>query len=130
MRLAVGERVQRAQAIRSALGAFFEHARVPTSVVDGEGAFVSANDAALGQYGWSLEELLGMRIHDFMAAPRPELAEDLERAMRGDPATLQRRAHRRRDGTIVWVVPRAGPVEILGERYIVSALQDVTDLVE
>jgi PAS domain S-box-containing protein len=126
----VGERVQRAEAIRGALGAFFEHARVPAIVVDGEGQFVSANGAAVAQYGWSLEELLAMRIHDFMAAPRPELAQDLEHAMRGDHVTLQRRAHRRRDGTTVWVVPRAGPVEVLGERYIVSALQDVTDLVE
>jgi PAS domain S-box-containing protein len=124
-----GEKVQRAREVRAALGAFFEHARVPVIVVDGEGRFVAANDAALGQYGWSLEELLEMRIHDFMAAPRPELPQDLERAMRGDPAMLQRRAHRRRDGSVLWVVPRAGPVEVHGERYIVSALQDVTDLV-
>jgi PAS domain S-box-containing protein len=124
-----GERVQKARTIRAALGAFFENARVPVIVVDGEGRFASANDAALAQYGWSLEELLEMRIHDFMAAPRAELAEDLERAMRGDAAMLQRRAHRRRDGSVVWVVPRAGPAEVLGERYIVSALQDVTDLV-
>ena len=130
MRLAVGERVQKAQGIRAALGAFFEHGRVPVIVIDGEGRFVCANDAALTQYGWSLEELLEMRIHDFMVASRPQLADDLERAMRGDPTTLDRRAHRRKDGSTVWVVPRAGPVDVLGERYIVSALQDVTDLVE
>jgi PAS domain S-box-containing protein len=129
MRLAVGERVHKARAIRAALGAFFEHARVPVIVVDGEGRFASANDAALAQYGWSLDELLEMRIHDVMAAPWPELAQDLDRAMRGDAAMLQRRAHRRRDGSIAWVVPRAGPVEVLGESYIVSALQDVTELV-
>lgn len=122
-------RVQKARAIRAALGAFFEQACVPAIVVDGEGRFVSSNDAALAQYGWSLEELLEMRVHDIMAAPRAELAEDLQQAMRGDPATLQRRAHRRRDGSVVWVVPQAGPVDVLGERYIVSALQDVTDLV-
>jgi len=130
MRQAVGERVQKAQGIRAALGAFFEHGRVPVIVIDGEGRFVCANDAALTQYGWSLEELLEMRIHDFMVASRPQLADDLERAMRGDPTTLDRRAHHRKDGSTVWVVPRAGPVDVLGERYIVSALQDVTDLVE
>ncbi|HEX8790540.1 MAG TPA: ATP-binding protein [Polyangiaceae bacterium] len=124
-----GDRVQTARAVRAALGAFFEHACVPVIVVDGEGRFVSANDAAVAQYGWSLDELLGMRIHDFMAAPRPELAKDLQTAMCGDPATLQRRAHRRKDGSVVWVVPRAGPVDVMGERYIVSALQDVTELV-
>lgn len=124
----VGEKIQRAREVRAALGAFFESARVPVIVVDGEGRFVSANDAALSQYGWSLEELLGMRIHDLIATPRPQVAQDLRRAMRGDPHTLDRRPHRRKDGSVVWVVPRAGPIEVLGERYIVSALQDVTDL--
>jgi len=125
-----GESIQRAREIRAALGAFFERALVPVIVVDAEGRFVSANDAALAQYGWSLEELLGMRLHDLMAAPRPELTRDLQHAMRGDPHTLDRRPHRRKDGSVVWVVPRAGPVEVLGERYIVSALQDVTDLAD
>lgn len=124
-----GESIQKARAIRAALGAFFEHASVPVIVVDVDGRFASANDATVAQYGWSIEELLGMRIHDFMAAPRPELAQDLQHAMRGDPEPLQRRAHRRKDGSVVWVVPRAGPVDVVGERYIVSALQDVTDLV-
>lgn len=125
----LGERVKKGREIREALGSFFEQSCVPAIVVDGEGHFVAANDAAVAQYGWSLDELVEMRIHDFMAAPRAELASDLRHAMRGDPQKLDRRAHRRKDGSVVWVVPRAGPVDVLGARYIVSALQDVTDLV-
>ncbi|HEY8038532.1 MAG TPA: PAS domain-containing sensor histidine kinase, partial [Polyangiaceae bacterium] len=70
-----------------------------------------------------------MRIHDLMATARPELDDDLRHAHQGDPFTLGRRAHRRKDGSIVWVVPRAGPIQVCGETYIVSVLQDVTSLV-
>src|SRR3974390_1159634 len=125
-----GAGVQHALPVRSALGAFVEQAYVPVIVVEESGALVSANDAALAQYGWSLEELVQMRIHDLMAAPRPQLEEDLHRAHRGDPITLDRRPHKRRDGSIVWVVPRAGPMQVLGRAYIVSALQDVTSVVQ
>jgi PAS domain S-box-containing protein len=126
----VGEKLARAQRVRSELGAFFENARVPVIVVQPDGHLVTANDAALAQYGWSLEELVFMRIHDLMAEPRAELASDLERASRGDYAPLDRRLHRRKDGSVAWVVPRAGPVQVHGETLIVSVLQDVSALVD
>jgi PAS domain S-box-containing protein len=126
----VGEKLARALRVRSELGAFFENARVPVIVVQPDGHLVTANEAALAQYGWSLEELVFMRIHDLMAEPRPELASDLERASRGDYAPLDRRLHRRKDGSVAWVVPRAGPVRVHGETLIVSVLQDVSALVD
>jgi PAS domain S-box-containing protein len=126
----VGEKLARARRVRSELGTFFEHARVPVIVVQPDGQFVTANDAAVAQYGWSLEELAYMRIHDLMAEPRPELGSDLERASRGDYAPLDRRLHRRKDGSVAWVVPRAGPVRVQGETLIVSVLQDVSALVD
>jgi PAS domain S-box-containing protein len=126
----LGERLNRARRVRSALGAFFESARAPVIVVDPDGHFVTANDAALAQYGWSLDELVYMRIHDLMAAPRPELALDLARAAHGDYKPLDRRLHRRKDGSVLWVVPRAGPVQVDGQTLIVSVLQDVSALVD
>jgi PAS domain S-box-containing protein len=124
-----GEGVARALEVRRALGMFLEQARAPVIVVDPSGHLVSANDAALAQYGYGLDEIVHMRIHDLMALPRPELPLDLQRAYDGDAASLGRRAHRRKDGSIVWVVPVAGPVNVLGERLIVSVLQDVSALV-
>ncbi len=120
--------MQRAREVRSELGAFFESARVPIIVVEADGAFVTANDSALNQYGWSLDELVNMRIHDLMDAPRPELERDLQRARLGDDEPLDRRLHRRKDGSVLWVVPRAGPVEVQGKTVIVSVLQDVSAL--
>lgn len=126
----LGEGLQRARQVRSALGAFFERARVPVIVVDATGRFVTANDAALAQYGFSLDELVHMSIRDLMAQPHPDLARDLERARQGDPEPLGRRQHRRKDGSLVWVVPRAGPVQVDCETFIVSTLQDVSALVD
>jgi PAS domain S-box-containing protein len=126
----LGERLERARQVRSELGAFFENARVPVIVVEPDGQFVTANGAALAQYGWSLDELVYMRIHDLMATPRPELPRDLERASREELAPLERRLHRRKDGSVVWVVPRAGPLQVQGKTLIVSVLQDVSALVE
>jgi PAS domain S-box-containing protein len=125
----VGERVQQALSLRARLGAFFEGSRAPTIVVERDGRFVTANDAALAQYGYALDELVEMRLHDFMAKPREQVEADLETAFRGEGAALERRAHRRKDGSVLWVVPVAGPQTVDGHTYVVSVLQDVTAMV-
>jgi PAS domain S-box-containing protein len=109
-----------------ALGALFEASRWPVIVVEHDGRIVTANQAVIAQYGWSLAELVTMNIRDLQAAERREIPADLDRAFRGDASPLDRRPHRRRDGSVVWVVPAAGPITVDGETYIVSALQDVT----
>jgi PAS domain S-box-containing protein len=125
----VGERVQHALSFRAKLGPFFATSRAPSIVLDRDGRFVTANEAALAQYGYSLEQLVEMRIHDFMATPRAELEGDLDLAFRGEGAGLARRPHRRKDGSVLWVVPVAGPQTVDGQTYIVSVLQDVTAIV-
>jgi PAS domain S-box-containing protein len=124
-----GARLARALELRQKLGAFFVESRAPTIAVEHDGAFVTANEAALTKYGYSLEELVEMRIHDFMAAPRPELPADLDHAFTGSPGQLARRAHKRKDGSVLWVVPVAGPQTVDGHTVIVSVLQDVTAVV-
>jgi PAS domain S-box-containing protein len=111
------------------LGPFFERALVPVIVVERDGRLASANDAALTQYGYALDELCELRIEDLVAGPRRELPDELEHAYQGDHGPLARRPHRRKDGSLLWVVPAAGPQSIDGETFIVSALQDVTALV-
>jgi PAS domain S-box-containing protein len=121
-----GSRVERALRVRDALGAFLVAARAPIIVVERDGRLVYANDATLSEYGYALEEIVAMRVHDLMAFPRPELPQDLERAFTGETRPLGRRPHRRKDGSVRWVVPVAGPVTVLGETLIVSVLQDVS----
>ncbi len=124
-----GDRVEKALRVRRALGAFFEATLVPAIVLHEDGRFVTANGAALAQYGYSLEEFVGMGIQHLLATPLPSLDDDLAHAMRGDPHPLDRREHKRKDGSTLWVVPTAGPVTVGGETYIVSVLKDVTALV-
>jgi two-component system cell cycle sensor histidine kinase/response regulator CckA len=124
-----GERVTRALELRRLLGPFFERCLAPTIVLEHGGGFATANDAALAQYGYSLDELVAMRIHDIMALPRPELSADLEKAFQGQRPGFERRPHRRKDGSVIWVVPVAGPMSVDGQTVIVSVLQDVTALV-
>jgi PAS domain S-box-containing protein len=121
--------VERAQELARALGMLFVETAVPTIALEPDGRFRAANAATIRQYGWSLEELLGMRIHDFIADDR-SIEADLERAHKGGGALFDRRPHRRKDGSILWVAPSPGPVEIGGERLIVSVLRDVTPIVE
>ena len=122
--------IERAERVAKALGALFTETRLPVIAVTRAGSFVAANAAAVAQYGWSLVELVHMRIHDLLAEPLPNLDEDLGRAHAGDAAPLGRRPHRRRDGTVLWVVPTAGPIAVDGETLIVSVLKDVTALLE
>jgi PAS domain S-box-containing protein len=125
----MGEKLSRAQELRDKLGPFFGATSAPTIVVDRDGRFVTTNDAAVAQYGYEFDELVGMAIQDLLAMPQPELATDLERAFGGDAAPLPRRPHRRKNGSVLWVVPIAGPVVLDGERVVALILQDVTQLV-
>jgi PAS domain S-box-containing protein len=115
--------------IGAELGALFKGTRVPMIVLHPDGAFAAANDVAIRQYGYSLEELLTRRIHDLIVDAR-DVDADLGRVGRSEALTLERRRHRRKDGTTLWVVPAASTMTLCGEPYIVSVLQDVTALFE
>ncbi len=122
------DRHARAERVSFSLGALFESTRVPVIVVEENGAFVAANDAAIFHYGYSLDEFLAMRVHDIQATGR-SIDVDLGAAFRGDQGALERRQHKRKDGSLLWVVPTVSPIEIDGERYIVSVLANVTNAV-
>jgi two-component system, NtrC family, sensor kinase len=113
--------------IGAEIGAMFHGARVPMIVLYPDGRFVAANEAARQQYGYSLEELLMYRIHDLIVDDR-DVYRDLHLADQGVP--VERRRHRRKDGSVLWVLPAPCPMTLCGERYIVSVLQDVTAMVE
>jgi PAS domain S-box-containing protein len=109
------------------IGAMFHGARVPMIVLHPDGRFVAANEAACQQYGYTLEELLFLRIHDLIVDDC-DVDRDFGLAEQGVP--VERRRHRRKDGSFLWVQPAPYPTTLCGERYIVSVLQDVTAVVE
>jgi PAS domain S-box-containing protein len=114
--------------IGAEMGAMFHGARVPIIVLYLDGRFAAANDAACKQYGYSLEELLTLRIHDLIVGDR-DVDRDLRLVTEGE-AELERRKHRRKDGSVLWVIPAACSMTLGGEPYIVSVLQNVTAIVE
>jgi PAS domain S-box-containing protein len=117
---------ERAERVALALGVFFKETGVPVIVVTPDGCFVAVNRAAVDQYGYPLDELLGMRIHDLIGEGYTNVDVDLTLASRDRHAVLERRPHKRKDGSILWVVPTAAPLVVGGESYIVSVLTDVT----
>jgi PAS domain S-box-containing protein len=121
-----------AERIERALGSLFVETAVPIIVVGPDGRFAAANGAAIRQYGYTLDELLEKRIHDLIADGRPDTSidADLHRVTFGKHASLERRPHKRKDGTVLWVVPNAGPQTIDGRRFVVSVLTDVTAFVD
>ena len=119
-------RRERADQVGRALGMLFEETRVPVIAVTPDGAFVTANRAAIDQYGYTLDELLGMRIHDLIGDGYTSVDDDLTLAASDRHVILGRRPHRRKDGSVLWVAPTAGPFVVGGDTYIVSVLTDVT----
>ena len=122
--------VARAERVAKALGVLFAEARVPVIALTHAGDFVAANAPTVAQYGWSLPELLEKNIRDLVDPSYTSISADLADAHSGSWRAMSRRAHRRRDGTVVWIIPTAGPITIDGETYIVSVLKDVTEMVD
>jgi PAS domain S-box-containing protein len=105
-------------------------ASAPIVVIDRETQFASANDRTLSQYGYSLEELLEMRVRDLHEVPFEGVPDTLRQVLDGQTRELGRRAHRRKDGSVLWVVPKPSRVSIEGGEFVVTILQDVTALVD
>jgi two-component system, cell cycle sensor histidine kinase and response regulator CckA len=126
-----GEKLTLGERIASALGALFVDTAIPIFVMrPDDGSLVAANGAAVARYGYALHELVTMHIGDIVHEGDAGLSLDLRRAAEGPHTTLARRRHRRKDGSLLWAIPNAGPVVVDGVRYIVSAITDVTALVD
>jgi PAS domain S-box-containing protein len=122
------EALAHSRRIGEAIGPMFDAARVPIFVVRPDGRFAAVNEVALRQYDYTLDEFLEMRVHDLILDPR-----DVDGDLRlvGEGAwDLERRRHRKKGGSVLWVLPMASPMTLLGERYVVSIPQDVTAVVE
>jgi PAS domain S-box-containing protein len=128
METLVTDRVAHARKVAQGLGALFGGMQIPAVAITREGNFVSANDAAIKQYGWSLEELVEMGVGDLLETEVSSLGEELSRAYSAGLNDLPPRAHRRKDGSLVWAVPSASPVVVEGETLVVCILKDVTPL--
>lgn len=97
-------------------------------VADNETRIIDANERALETFGYTLDELLNMRIADFRD-PAQELSEFNNRltelVAKGELRVED--MVRRKDGSIFPVEISARVIEVQGKRYIQGILRDITE---
>lgn len=126
----VTDRVLAEQAARQSDSRYrmlFERSASIMLLIDPDGgAITDANDAAVRYYGWSRQQLLGMRISDINTLSEDEVAVEMT------AARTQRRSHfifrhRRADGDIRDVEVYSGPVPFEGRDYLHTIVHDISD---
>lgn len=110
--------------------ALIQHAADGVFVFNMDARFVEVNQRACDNLGYTLDELLHMGIADvtpgFDLAQRRPIWEKLEI---GKPYTLLS-THRRKDGSLFPVELRIVPIEVDGERAMMTLAQDITERVK
>ena len=94
---------------------------------DEAGRIVQANPAAAAMHGYTLQELMNMRIQD-LDTPEASAAvpERLRHLVRGEHVHVEL-SHRRKDGTIFPVEASAGLFEVGGHRFVLAIDRDITE---
>lgn len=125
----VSERKQAAAALAASeerYRSLFENSRSVMLLVDpDDGAIVDANRAAADYYGWSIEELRGMKIYAINTLPPADLQARMEIALRSNyaPFLVQ---HCLANGDLRDVEIFCGPITLKGRTLLYSIIHDVT----
>ena len=106
---------------------FFEgHSSVILIIDLDTGSIIDANPAAQDFYGWSIEELRSMHIHEINTLPAEEVNKNLEKIRLGG----RRRylfQHRRADGSIRDVEVFANVIQVGGKEFVYPIIHDITE---
>jgi len=103
-----------------------QHARDIVLFLDRDGTILDANQAAVGAYGYSHEELVGMDVRLLRTEEtRATVDEQLEDAYRSH--VLFESIHRRKDGTTFPVEVVGRSADLGGERQILSMVRDLSE---
>jgi len=96
-------------------------------VIDPEtGAIIDANEASAQFYGWPVEELKQMRIHQISMQSPEGVKAEMEKAVSQESARLEFR-HRRADGSIRDVEVYSNKIEISGKNLLYSIIYDIAE---
>jgi PAS domain S-box-containing protein len=90
------------------------------------GDLVDVNQPACAFYGYSYEQLLGMRIFDINTAPREQVQAAMAAVRRGERSYLNAK-HRLASGEVRDVDVYSGPIDIGQRTLLFSIVHDVTD---
>lgn len=113
-------------ALASHYDTLVQKARDMILLIDDDDRIVDANEAAREAYGYSLETLQRMTIHD-LVAPDERAKVAIRRNLAGAPGgALYESRHRRRDGRIMPVEVSARSLIIEGRQYRQALVRDVS----
>jgi PAS domain S-box-containing protein len=91
-----------------------------------DGTIVHANPAALQAYGYTLEEITGLKIYDIRAEKSwPDIPREMQQAMQR--SFRFETTHRRRDGSDFPVETTWTFAELEGSAVVLSLIRDVSD---
>ncbi len=110
------------------LDQFFNVTPEMLCITDFEGRFIRLNAAWKRVLGWSSEELLGLRVIDFLHPDDSERAKSTAQALRASPCAVEVATRFRcRDGTYRWIEWRSVSRP---DNYIYAAAHDISQRVE
>jgi len=90
------------------------------------GAIVDANPAAAAFYGYSIEELVQLKITDLNQLPDELVRREMERA-RGERRTFFEFMHRLKSGEMRHVEVYTGPCRVSGRQLLFSIIVDISE---
>lgn len=93
---------------------------------DEAGRIMAANQAAADQNGYTVDELLRMRIYDLNSAETNKISGDIAASIIAGEWVTAELWHRKKDGTKFPVEIHAGLIKINGKKYILGFDRDIT----
>ncbi len=122
----IDKQQQERLALSSHYASIIANARDIIFLFDSEGFVVEANGAALNAYGYTLDELRKLRVHDLRAPEgKPSTEQDWGAADQAN-GTLFETVHQRKDGTVLQVEVSSNVIQIDGKTYRQSFIRDIT----
>jgi PAS domain S-box-containing protein len=105
----------------------FEESQAAILVIDpAQATVVDANPAACRFYGYPREKLVGMRVWELSANPRPVVEDRLRAALEGGERYFQA-PHRLADGEVRQVEIYIGVMQVQGKSQLYGLIHDITD---
>ena len=92
---------------------------------ESRGRFLTANEAATKEYGYSITEFQAMTMHELELPHDPE-AEEVDSVL-GEPAEGVRVRHRHKDGRVVWVNMVEREIVYLGQAARLVIARNITE---
>ncbi len=105
----------------------FENTRAVQLLIDpANGTFVDANMAACDYYGYTREEMRGMRVRDINVRGEAHIPQDMSLAVSQEVSLFYFR-HMKANGEVRDVEIHSGPVEVGGRKLLYSIVNDITE---